>query len=563
MTTEHRNENRSALGTAAMAILWGFLADLFVNWNQQGMDWAGFAAIPCSLLCAAECVRFIVQVQDFRAARQGFRLFQSAGRSLACARFAKLEEIKDAGLLSAKGVFLGVILNRRGHAHDVRWNGEGTIVFLGPPKSNKTTSVFIPSILPIKNASGNDELQSFLFNDPAAEAYMQTHEALRRAGYRVFCLCPNHKELSAKLQIPIDDAGLNVWSNLNLDDDSATVHAVVVDNAEAMLPIEPKMDAKDRFFKEGARLLFVFVALYIIASRKIPTPSMMHELLAEGPAGIIQRCTEAQDYRDVLDGMLAKAASSVLGYAKTAPEQYAGYDGACSEAFRLYDANGVFGTHFTPNGLNPNVLKEDQPTAVFVMYQTQKADSQQRAINLTFTHFINSLANDPRVSRRVRIYLDETAGIGYLPSFLKMVSEYRKFGLSAALSFQDITGQIERIYGVHAVREIIAASEVIWASNVREPSTLTMLSEKCGEAVIDDRGMNASKGNTPYGKQSLTFNRSFKTRPLLRPDDIRRMDLDQALVIASNLHPFLVQKVPYWTRDEWAKVTGKNPYKQG
>ena len=143
---------------------------------------------------------------------------------------------------------------------------------------------------------------------------------------------------------------------------------------------------------------------------------MMHELLAEGPAGIIQRCTEAQDYRDVLDGMLAKAASSVLGYAKTAPEQYAGYDGACSEAFRLYDANGVFGTHFTPNGLNPNVLKEDQPTAVFVMYQTQKADSQQRAINLTFTHFINSLANDPRVSRRVRIYLDETAGIGYLPS---------------------------------------------------------------------------------------------------------------------------------------------------
>lgn len=551
----------SSFVTALQAAGYGFASLYLVKCNQQGVPWAGVPAVITTGLFAVKSLQLVSGFQEFLLARRRFQMFKAAAESHAKGRQAILEELRKAGLLNKQGLFLGAYRDERGKEHDVTYDGQNACLLLGPPEAGKTTSSLITSLLPIAGKQGNGIGHAVVLNDPNGEGYAITKDALLAAGCRLVILCPFHRELAAKLGIEIKDDGLNLWSGLRLDDDPATVRSVIVDIAAMLITIGPRDDAKDKFFKRGGRKLCEFLQAYCVVLRKIPTPSMLYELVALGPAGIIDLCQQVMTNEATMGHSLVKQAASVHGYATTASDQFAGYLGCCEEALRLYDAEGVFGEHFTPEGFDPRSIKDDPNTVVFVMYPTQKASSHQAPLNLTFSHITEQLAADPRPSRRVSLLIDETAGAGQLP-LTRWVSEYRKFGIRCVLCFQELAGQAERLYGAYTVKEILAACEVIWASNVREPSTLEMLSKKTGETVIDDRSMNDPTRFDPQAGDRQTFGRSHKTRPVKRQDDIRRMDTTQALVIAGNLHAFDVRRVPYWTREAWNAITGPNPYRQ-
>jgi len=546
-----------------LAILSAYLTRLFMRWNDQGIEWAGAAAFVAAALSLSNGCRLYLSMQSFFIARRRFNRFIRGAEKMAEARTATINEIENAGLLGDNGVLQGVCREESGQPHDVRFNGEGSMLLLGPAKANKSTSVIISSLFPHcgkgrrKRSTGLGH--NALVYDPNGEIYAIMRNALQQAGIRTVPITPFHAELSRLLKVEIPDAGLNVCSGLNLQGDPRTIRSAVVDMAALYVPDDPRMEAKDKYFHAGGKTVAEFLEEYSIAAGKEPHPPVMHALVSEGPAGIIERCREAADHEDALGGALAKRARSVLGYATSAPEQFAGYLGACEQGLRLYDSAGVFGSHFTPHGFDPAELKGDEPLVAFLMYPTQKASSHQQALNLSLTYCIERLAADPRTSRRVTLLIDECANCGYCPVLPRCLNEYRKFGIRAVLAFQELAGQTERIYGASAVKEILAAAEVIWASNVREPASLEMLSQKCGEASIEDGSLNDGRSDGP---QTCNYGRSHKHRPLWRPDDIRRFGTNRALVIAGNLHPMVLEKVPYWTRPEWNEIAAPNPYRQ-
>ncbi|MEO9596043.1 type IV secretory system conjugative DNA transfer family protein [Rhodopirellula bahusiensis] len=558
------NSNAQARYQSTGSVLFWATMSAYAIWycayqHQRGAGWAGPAAIVAGIIFLTSLSQIFVRGQSLRNARRRFGFYKSRGHDLANARYATIEDARSIGLLSKVGIFLGTISDRRGKYHDLRYDGQNSVCLIGPPAAIKSMSVLATSLLPTFKLGGVGH--SCVVNDIKGELFAICHRALEAAGYRVLVACAWSAEMSKRIGIEIKDIGIDLWSDLDLNGTVSEILDVVTAKAKLTIADEPKIDAKDRFFKDGGRELFEFIACYIIAACVKPTMAMMRQIVMEGAEGIIARCQEAME-SDALDGALAELASSVHSIATTAPEQFAGYLGTCKQGLEPFKHNGPLGSHFIPDGLDPKTLRDDQKTILFIIYPPEKTEAYHSAIRLTFSHILAELAADSRVRNRVTLFIEECAALGYIPNLLNAINTYRGFGIRCVLVFQELAGQAEKIYGSYTVKEILAACEVLWMSRVREPSACEMASKRIGETNVEGHGFNASRSKQNPGDQPA-YNRSHQTRPLARPDEVERFPADEALIFFSGQPAIRAKKVPYWTRRIWNRIAGRNPYRQG
>ena len=156
--------------------------------------------------------------------------------------------------------------------------------------------------------------------------------------------------------------------------------------------------------------------------------------------------------------------------------------------------------------------------------------------------------------------MDEVAACGRL-DLVNYLATGRKHGLSILSLWQDLLGgQAEAIYGRAEMKQIIAAAHVTAAFNTTSQDTAEVLSKMSGTVALESGSMtDRSQWNEVLPQGS--FNRSHQNRPLLYPDEIRRMAADQMLIFAGNAPVTQATKVPYYTRPEIARLCcGRNPY---
>ncbi|MEO1529640.1 MAG: type IV secretory system conjugative DNA transfer family protein, partial [Planctomycetota bacterium] len=160
---------------------------------------------------------------------------------------------------------------------------------------------------------------------------------------------------------------------------------------------------------------------------------------------------------------------------------------------------------------------------------------------------------------RVTALIDEMASLGYMPNLLAAMNQYRKFGLRIVAALQDAYGQTEQNYGSSGVKQILGVSEFIWASNISEPNMLDMLSKMSGETTITDASLSDTQNPQHRDATSQQYSWSHKSRPLLRPDEIRRLPAHQVVLLGRNMPAGIINKTPYWTHPEWKQLAGPNP----
>ncbi|QDV81227.1 type IV secretory system conjugative DNA transfer family protein [Planctomycetes bacterium TBK1r] len=526
------------------------------RYARAGQDAASLALIAVVAIAVQQSFKVMDGLRLLAKSRQSFKGFKEAGTALAHAGYASFGELAAAGLYGETGLVLGEHTDERGNTRLLRYDGPNAVTIIGPPAAQKSTSVFMPSLLPTSYLGGIGH--STIVNDPAGEMYAVSHTALQAAGYEVLTVTPWPALMSDRLGIPVVDAGLDLWSDLDLDGDPKRIPGVVRSKMSLIYPGSPKDDAKDKFFRDGGKRLSSTLGLYAIAHDREPTLPMIRRMLMEGPGALSERLQEASE-SDAFGGLLGDEARGLADIAANAPEQFSGYLGTSMQGLDLYDHYGEMAEHFRSEGLKPWRLKEHRPVVVFLMYPTEKTRTHQHALNLTLSHLFEQIAAHPDRTARVSALIDETAGAGYLPNLLKAMEEYRKYGLRIANAFQDLKGQTELVYGPHATKQIIGASEVIWASGIREPEMLAMLSKKTGETTIVDGNMSDPMDSRERSAIDQKHSWSHKTRPVLRDDEIRQLPASQALVLHSNLPITIVEKTPYWTRREWKRIAGRNP----
>ncbi len=110
-------------------------------------------------------------------------------------------------------------------------------------------------------------------------------------------------------------------------------------------------------------------------------------------------------------------------------------------------------------------------------------------------------------------------------------------------------GQLDEIYGRQATEGILqnCALQVFFASN--DDTTTNYISNRLGAKTVRVRSRSQSQDWT-----SASTSTSYISRPLLAPEEVRRLDPKLAIIFKETARPILAEKVRYYEDKQLTKL---------
>jgi type IV secretion system protein VirD4 len=201
---------------------------------------------------------------------------------------------------------------------------------------------------------------------------------------------------------------------------------------------------------------------------------------------------------------------------------------------------------FTSATLNPFDFTKlrSEPIAIYYCMPERDLVRLRPLTSLFFTLLLEQLGSiDPdENSANVPIIamLDEFANIGKIPNFETTITLARGRGIGLWLALQ-ARSQLDGIYGTHHAK-------TIW-SNTTTKVALHSLDNETAEAISKTLGDKTES----YSRKSFSLGASIgfsstpqeHRRPLLTPDEVTRIEKDEAIIRTSNLYPLKLSKGYY------------------
>ena len=137
----------------------------------------------------------------------------------------------------------------------------------------------------------------------------------------------------------------------------------------------------------------------------------------------------------------------------------------------------------------------------------------------------------------VLFMIDEFPMLGQMESLAKGLALLAGYKIRIVLITQGL-GQLKEIYGPAGQESILqnCALQVFFASN--DDSTTNYVSARLGTKTVPTKSRSQSQDWT-----SASTSTSYIARPLLSPDDVRRLPPDQAILFKEGGRPVLAQKI--------------------
>lgn len=153
------------------------------------------------------------------------------------------------------------------------------------------------------------------------------------------------------------------------------------------------------------------------------------------------------------------------------------------------------------------------------------------------------MRKDQQLPIPVNMILDEFANSGRIPDFEKKLSTVRSRRICTTIVLQDIN-QLAAMYPCDQWGTIISDCDLFILLKTNEINTMKFFSTLCGKQSVKDRSktydesvMDPIKEHSDYGvKEGIT------QRDLFTLDEIRRLDINEMLVIPSTRQPILMKK---------------------
>ncbi|MFZ5818135.1 MAG: type IV secretory system conjugative DNA transfer family protein, partial [Bacillota bacterium] len=140
----------------------------------------------------------------------------------------------------------------------------------------------------------------------------------------------------------------------------------------------------------------------------------------------------------------------------------------------------------------------------------------------------------------VRCVMDEIANCGYIPDYAQKKSTMRSRRISTEEIWQSL-GQLKNRYP-QTWTELLANADHLLLLGANDLDTAQYFSQLSGNTTIRVIGQGNTQGSSG-GSSSLSH--TYLGRPLLTPDECRRLPLNEALLFPKGGYPARVQKVDY------------------
>lgn len=188
---------------------------------------------------------------------------------------------------------------------------------------------------------------------------------------------------------------------------------------------------------------------------------------------------------------------------------------------------------------NGNIIY--RPNALFIIIPDTDTTFNFIA-SIMYTQMFNLLVTiadtefNGKLPRHVRFILDEFANIGEIPEFQTLIATIRSREMSAIPILQTLS-QLKAIYKDNS-DTIVGNCDTLMFLGGKEDSTLKLISNQLGKATIDDYNTSRTRSQSDsYGQ-----NYSKLGRELMTPDELQKMDRSKAIVMITNLAPFMDNK---------------------
>ncbi len=187
-----------------------------------------------------------------------------------------------------------------------------------------------------------------------------------------------------------------------------------------------------------------------------------------------------------------------------------------------------------------DLMNHEKPVSLYIIAPPSDKDRLKPLFRLLLNQIIENM--DP-YKYQLLLMIDEFASLGKLDILAESLSFIAGYGLKAYLIAQDLS----QIYSAYGRDESIIANchiRVAFAPNKLE--TAQNLSNMLGLMTIISEHQSLSGKKSDFYLNHVSKSENFYQRPLLTPDEVMRLDKDDALIFVSGHRPILAKKIKYY-----------------
>ncbi|MEK4799989.1 type IV secretory system conjugative DNA transfer family protein [Thermoactinomyces sp. FSL K6-2592] len=150
--------------------------------------------------------------------------------------------------------------------------------------------------------------------------------------------------------------------------------------------------------------------------------------------------------------------------------------------------------------------------------------------------------NFNRLPVPVNLFLDEFPNLGRIPGYEEILATCRSYGISCSTIVQSF-GQLIDKYNKEKAEAILANCSLRYLLGVNDKLTAEYFSELIGKTTIQTSSSSVSKNHGNWGSGSTSNSEQYAARNLFTPDELMRMDREQAILLVTGLNPIRLRKI--------------------
>ncbi len=434
-------------------------------------------------------------------------------------------------------------------------SGNTNVMIVGGSGSGKSASYTIPN--------AHQLLGSYVFTDPKGEIYDRTAGYLKSQGYEIKILNLVNPESSDSYN-PLT----HVRSGLDVDIIANTI----------VRGQRKENSGSDPYWDNMSEQLLKALIYYLLATR--PAEEQNLASCAE-----LVRAANINGDSNILSELINKLPSDhparvhFKNVELTSEKTYSNILSSLQSSLGKFDSKEIADVTST-NTINFEEIGTKK-TALYVV-SSDTHGAYDFLLTIFFAQMIQQLydfadKNGGALPIKTFFILDEFANIGQIPDFDKKISTSRSRGISFSVILQNLD-QLKAIYE-KSFETIIGNCDTHVFLGSNSTATVEYFSKALGEKTISHNSKTVNRNNHA-AKQGFSESKQIMARPLMTPDELRRMDNSDCIIFEKGLKPVRAKK--YWWfkksnvvndltaneishndyknehRGEWRKV---NPYK--
>jgi len=467
-----------------------------------------------------------------------------AGDLHGSSHWASAHEAAAAGLLA--GGEGGIVIGRLGRRPLVDRKDRHALVY-APSGTGKSSCLVIPTLLRWRGSVLAFDIKGELWEKTAGYRHSRGEHAIR--------FDPTLGQGSASYNPLLAIAG------------SAEDVALAQDVADVLVNPEGREPAGgERFFDDSARALLTGAILHVAFTEaepslgaclrwlSSPNPPATWEIMRtaahdpRGSRGWIDRTTGAASKTHPT---VASAASRLLGMdPRTATSVLA----TAVSKLTLFEDPVVCGNTTRSDWSGESLIAGERPASIYLTVAPSDLDRVRPLLRIVLNQITRQLTREIRPGRRpVLLMLDELPALGKLDFLHRGIGFFRGYQVRVFISIQSLE-QLFQIYGEH--QSIGANCGVQIAYGANDVATAKLLSEMTGKRTVEYT-RESRNGGLLGGRRSETETEAG--RPLLSPDEVRRLPDGEALIYVAGCAPIRGERVPYWRDRELARRAAVPP----